>query len=487
MESNEILAVVDSVSTEKGLEKDVIFKAIEVAIASASQRHFHEDADLYVLINRDTGEYTTHRNWIVFDESDEEYHHETHISAEESNLSVGEVYSKQQDNIEFGRIETQAARQVMLQKVREAEREKIVEQFRSQNNKLVSGSVKRVTRDNIIVDITHEAEALLPRDKLMPGEIYKINDRIRAVLKIVEIEGRGPQLMLNRSCPEMVTELFNIEVPEINEDVIEIRGIARDAGSRSKIAVKTNDGRIDPVGACVGMRGSRVQAVSSELGNERIDIIIYDDNPAQLVINALSPAKVESIVMDEDSRSMDIAVNEDNLALAIGSRGQNIRLASRLVGWDLNIISNEEAEAKVKVDETEFLAKVIDTLEVKEEVAEKIISSGFLSFDEIAYAEDSKLKEFIESDEEVLRIKTASEDAALLEAMGAVTEEEDNVESLSDLNLDEDNIAKLSNKGIKNKDDLAELSVDELQEIIEISSDDASQMIMKAREHWFNE
>jgi len=293
--------------------------------------------------------------------------------------------------------------------------------------------------------------------------------------------------MLNRSCPEMVIELFNIEVPEINEDVIEIRGIARDAGSRSKIAVKTNDGRIDPVGACVGMRGSRVQAVSSELGNERIDIIIYDDDPAQLVINALSPAKVESIVMDEDSRSMDIAVNEDNLALAIGSRGQNIRLASRLVGWDLNIISNEEAEAKVKVDETEFLAKIIDTLDVNEEVAEKIISSGFLSFDEIAYAEDSILKEFFESDDEVLRIKTASEDAALLEAMGAVTEEEDNVESLSDLNLDEDNIGKLSNKGIKNKDDLAELSIDELQEIIEISSDDASKMIMKAREHWFNE
>tara|TARA_Y100001968_G_scaffold228258_1_gene211067 strand:- start:1584 stop:2549 length:966 start_codon:yes stop_codon:yes gene_type:complete len=321
----------------------------------------------------------------------------------------------------------------------------------------------------------------------MPGEIYKINDRIRAVLQIVEVEGRGPQLMLNRSCPEMVTELFNIEVPEINEDVIEIRGIARDAGSRSKIAVKTNDGRIDPVGACVGMRGSRVQAVSSELGNERIDIIIYDDNPAQLVINALSPAKVESIVMDEDSRSMDIAVNEDNLALAIGSRGQNIRLASRLVGWDLNIISNEEAEAKVKVDETEFLAKIIDTLEVKEDVAEKIISSGLLSFDEIAYADDSLLKEFIESDDEIVRIKSASEDAALLEAMGAVTEEEDNLESLSDLNLNEDDITKLSNKGIKNKDDLAELSIDELQEIIEISSDDASKMIMKAREHWFNE
>ena len=486
MESNEILAVVDSVSTEKGIEKEIIFNAIEIAIASASQRHFHEDADLYVKIDKDTGEYSTFRNWIVFDESNEEFHHETHISKIDSDLELGEVFSQQQENITFGRIETQAARQVMLQKVREAEREKVVDQFRSKDNKLVSGSVKRVTRDNIIVDITHEAEALLPRDKLMPGEIYKINDRIRAILQIVEIEGRGPQLMLNRSCPEMVTELFNIEVPEINEDIIEIRGIARDAGSRSKIAVKTNDGRIDPVGACVGMRGSRVQAVSSELGNERIDIIIYDDNPAQLVINALSPAKVESIVMDEDSRSMEIAVNEDNLALAIGSRGQNIRLASRLVGWDLNIISNEEAEAKVKVDETEFLAKIIDSLSVKEEIAEKLINSGFSSFDDIAYANDDILKAFIDSNEEVVRIKSASEDAALLEAMVVVTEEEDNIESLSDLKLDEENIKKLSNKGIKNKDDLAELSIDELQDIIEITSDEASDMIMKAREHWFS-
>ena len=486
MQSNEILAVVDSVSTEKGLDKDIIFKAIEVAIASASHRHFHEDADLYVEIDRETGEYSTHRNWLVFDKDDEEFHHETHISKEDSNSEIGNTHSVKQENVIFGRIETQAARQVMLQKVREAEREKIVEQFRSQTNKLVSGSVKRVTRDNIIVDITHEAEALLPRDKLMPGEIYKINDRIRAVLQIVEVEGRGPQLMLNRSCPEMVTELFNIEVPEINEDVIEIRGIARDAGSRSKIAVKTNDGRIDPVGACVGMRGSRVQAVSSELGNERIDIIIYDDNPAQLVINALSPAKVESIVMDEDSRSMDIAVNEDNLALAIGSRGQNIRLASKLVGWNLNIVSNEEAEAKMKVDETEFLAKIVDSLDIKEDIAEKVISSGLSSFDDIAYADNSIFKDYIDSEDEINRIKSASEDAALLEAMGAVTEEEDNVESLTDLNLDEENIAKLSNKGIKNKDDLAELSIDELQEIIDISEDDASAMIMKAREHWFN-
>ena len=486
MQSSEILTVVDSVSTEKGLDKNIIFSAIEIAIASASQRHFHEDAELFVQIDRNTGEYSTHRNWLVFDETDEEFHIETHISKENSKLDLGEMYSMQQDNVPFGRIETQAARQVMLQKVREAEREKVVSQFKNQNNQLVNGTVKRVTRDNIIVDISYDAEAILPRDKLMPGEIYKINDRIRAVLQIQEIEGRGPQLMLNRSCPEMVTELFSIEVPEINEDIIEIRGVARDAGSRSKIAVKTNDGRIDPVGACVGMRGSRVQAVSAELANERIDIIIYDDNPAQLVINALVPAKVESIVMDEDSRSMDIAVNQENLALAIGSRGQNIRLASKLVGWDLNIVSSEEAEAKVKVDETEFLAKLTSNLEISDETAEKIVSEGFSSFDDIAYAEDSVFKSFIEDEEEISRIKSAAEDAALLEAMGAITEEEDNVESLNDLNLAEEDIQKLSNKGIKNKDDLAELAIDELQEIIEISSDDASKMIMKAREHWFN-
>ena len=485
MQSNEILIVVDSVSNEKGLNKEVIFKAIETAIASASQRHFHEDAELHVSIDRDTGEYITQRDWIVLDENDIEFHKETHITHVESNLETGDIYTKTVDNVSFGRIETQAARQVMLQKVREAEREKVVTKFKSKENTLVSGSVKRVTRDNIIVDLTNEAEAILPRDKLLPGEIYKINDRIRAVLQIKEVEGRGPQLMLNRSCPEMVTELFGIEVPEINEDIIEIRGVARDPGSRSKICVKTNDGRIDPVGACVGMRGSRVQAVSSELGNERIDIIIYDDNPAQLVINALAPAKVESIVMDEDTRSMEIAVNQENLALAIGSRGQNIRLASRLVGWELNIISSEEAAAKSKVDETEMIASLINSLSVNEETAYKFVEKGLKSLDDIAYADDSVLNGILENEEEVLRIKAVAEDAALLEAMGALSEEEDNLESLNSLDLSEENIQKLTAAGINNKDDLAELAVDELLDIIEISNEEASNTIMKAREDWF--
>ena len=486
MEGNEILAVVDSVSNEKGLDKDSIFEAIELAIASASQRHFHEDAELHVKIDRVSGEYSTFRNWIVAEEDDPEFHIETHIKKSDSELELNDTFTKDIDNITFGRIETQAARQVMLQKVREAEREKVVSMFKNQNNNLVNGTVKRVTRDNIIVDISYDAEAILPRDRLMPGEIYKVNDRIRAVLQIQEVEGRGAQLMLSRICPEMVTELFGIEVPEINEDIIEIRGVARDAGSRSKIAVKTNDGRIDPVGACVGMRGSRVQAVSAELGNERIDIIIYDDNPAQLVINALVPAKVESIVMDEASRSMDIAVNQDNLALAIGSRGQNIRLASKLVGWDLNIISSEEAEAKEKVDQTEFLGNMMESLGIKEEVAEGLVNAGLNTFDDIAYADDGVLSEIISDAKEMERVKSTAEDAALMEAMGEISAEEEDAESLADLDISEENLSKLSAKAIKNKDDLAELAVDELQDIIEISNEAASALIMKAREHWFN-
>ena len=487
MESIEILAVVESVSNEKGIEEGIIFGALEAAIASASLRHFHEDAEITVSIDRVSGEYSTHRHWVVAEEAAEDFHKETHITEDDSKLSLGDTYSLDVDNVVFGRIEAQAARQVMMQRVREAERDTIVAMFTSQNNTLMNGTVKRVTRDNIIVDISNDIEAVLPRDQLLPGEIYKIKDRMRAILQIKEIEGRGSQLMLSRSCPEMVTELFRIEVPEINEDIIEIRGIARDAGSRSKIAVKTNDGRIDPVGACVGMRGSRVQSVSGELGNERIDIIIYDDNPAQMVINALAPAKVESIVMDEDSRSMELAVNEENLALAIGSRGQNIRLASRLVGWELNIISSNEAEAKERVVEAEFQAKLMDNLSINESEAESLIRGGFLNFDDIAYADDSKLLSALKLDESrVEEIKTAAADAALMEAMGEITQEESNLESLTELGFTEEEVEILVSKALKSMDDIAELAVDELQEIILMPDKKAADIIMKARESWFN-
>jgi len=487
MESIEILAVVESVSNEKGIEEGIIFGALETAIATASLRHFHEDAEITVSIDRVSGEYSTHRHWIVSEETVEDFHKETHVTEHDSKLTLGDTYSLDVDNVVFGRIEAQAARQVMMQRVREAERDTIVAMFTSQNNSLMNGTVKRVTRDNIIVDIGNDIEAVLPRDQLLPGEIYKIKDRMRAILQIKEIEGRGSQLMLSRSCPEMVTELFRIEVPEINEDIIEIRGIARDAGSRSKITVKTNDGRIDPVGACVGMRGSRVQSVSGELGNERIDIIIYDDNPAQMVINALAPAKVESIVMDEDSRSMELAVNEENLALAIGSRGQNIRLASRLVGWELNIISSNEAEAKERVIEAEFQAKLMDNLSINESEAESLIRGGFLNFDDIAYAEDSKLLAALKLEESrVEEIKAAAADAALMEAMGEITQEESNLESLTELGFSEEEVDILVSKALKSMDDIAELAVDELQDIIEISDKKAADIIMKARESWFN-
>ena len=487
MESIEILAVVVSVSNEKGIEEGIIFGALETAIATASLRHFHEDAEITVSIDRVSGEYSTHRHWIVSEETVEDFHKETHVTENDSKLTLGDTYSLDVDNVVFGRIEAQAARQVMMQRVREAERDTIVAMFTSQNNSLMNGTVKRVTRDNIIVDIGNDIEAVLPRDQLLPGEIYKIKDRMRAILQIKEIEGRGSQLMLSRSCPEMVTELFRIEVPEINEDIIEIRGIARDAGSRSKITVKTNDGRIDPVGACVGMRGSRVQSVSGELGNERIDIIIYDDNPAQMVINALAPAKVESIVMDEDSRSMELAVNEENLALAIGSRGQNIRLASRLVGWELNIISSNEAEAKERVIEAEFQAKLMDNLSINESEAESLIRGGFLNFDDIAYAEDSKLLAALKLEESrVEEIKAAAADAALMEAMGEITQEESNLESLTELGFSEEEVDILVSKALKSMDDIAELAVDELQDIIEISDKKAADIIMKARESWFN-
>ncbi len=485
MEGKEILSVVDSVSSEKGLEKDIIFNAIELALASASQRHFHEDALLVVEIDKTTGNFVTKRQWVVSDESDEDYYEQTHITPEKAEMELGEVYAKEVENVEFGRIETQAARQVILQKVREAEKELIISQFKPNNNKLVSGVVKRVTRDNFILDLGQDAEAILPRDSILPGEIFKVQDRLRAVLQIKEVEGRGQQLMLSRICPEMVTELFRIEVPEVNEDVIEIRGVARDPGSRSKIAVKTNDGRIDPVGACVGMRGSRVQAVSNELGNERIDIVIFDDNPAQLVINAMAPAKIESIALDEATRSMEIAVDQENLALAIGSRGQNIRLASKLVGWELNVISNEEAIAREKVDETEFLGKLVDSLEVDEKIAEGLITKGFRSFDDIAYASKKKLMEILDDENAVTEIKGKAEDAALLEAMSEVEKDEQDQESLNDLELTSEDISKLNAAGINNKDDLAELATDELLEIIEITEEDASSLIMKSREHWF--
>src|SRR5690606_12931962 len=340
--NKEILLVADAVSNEKGVDKELIFEAIETALATATKKRFDEDSTIDVIINRATGDYETFRTWeVVADDVVAELG--TQFTLEEAHekdpsLKAGDVYREKIENVEFGRIAAQTAKQVIVQKVREAERAQMVEEYRDRMGELISGSVKKVTRDSIIVDLGNNAEGLLPRDQLVGREIFRVGDRIRALLLDVRTEARGPQLFLSRSCPQMLIELFKIEVPEIAEEVIEIKGAARDPGSRAKIAVKTNDGRIDPVGDCVVMRGSRVQAVSNDLGNERVDIVLWDDNPAQFVINAMSPAEIESIVVDEDAGSMDVAVSEDNLAMAIGRGGQNVRLACELTGWDINVM-----------------------------------------------------------------------------------------------------------------------------------------------------
>ena len=344
--TKEILLVAEAVSNEKDVSKEVIFEAIEVALAAATKKRYDEEADIRVEIDRTSGDYETFRTWKVV--SNEEVPAlGTELTLEEaheldSNLQPEDIYEEQVESVKFGRIAAQTAKQVIVQKVREAERAKVVELYRDRLGELISGSVKKVTRDNIIVDLGNNAEALLPRDQLIQREAFRMGDRVRAILSEVRAEGRGPQLVLSRTCNEMLIELFRIEVPEISEEVIEIRAAARDPGSRAKIAVKTNDGRIDPVGACVGMRGSRVQAVSNELGGERVDIVLWDDNPAQLVINAMAPADVASIIIDEETHAMDVAVAEEALAMAIGRSGQNVRLAAELTGWQLNVMTEDE-------------------------------------------------------------------------------------------------------------------------------------------------
>lgn len=474
----------------KNIDRVTMMRIVEDVFRTTLKRKYGSDDNVDVIINPDKGDLEIWLSREIVQDVDLE-DEGTQIKLSEAlkiepDFEIGEEVSQEIKVEDFGRRNILALRQNLVAKVLELEKDGIYQKYKERVGDIVNGEVYQIWKREILVLDDDGNELILPKSEQIPSDYFRKGDTIRAVVAKVDLRNNNPVIILSRTAPEFLARLFEQEVPEVFDGLITIKKIVRNPGERAKVAVESYDDRIDPVGACVGMRGSRVQAVSSELGNERIDIIIYDDNPAQLVINALSPAKVESIVMDEDSRSMDIAVNEDNLALAIGSRGQNIRLASKLVGWDLNIISNEEAEAKVKVDETEFLAKIIDSLELQEDIAEKIISSGFTTFDDIAYADNKIFSEFIDSDEEINKIKSAAEDAALLEAMGAVTEEEDNVESLAGLNLNEDNIVKLASKGIKNKDDLAELSIDELQEIIDISEDDASKMIMKAREHWFD-
>src|SRR5690554_6889440 len=487
--SKEILLVVDAVSHEKGVGKEIIFEAIEIALATATKKRFDEDSNIEVNIDRATGDYETFRTWeVVSDDVLAELG--TQLTTEEAaekdpSLKVGDVYREQIENVEFGRIAAQTAKQVIVQKVREAERAQTVEEYLDRVGELVSGTVKKVTRDSIIVDLGNNAEGLLPRDQLVGREIFRVGDRVRALLQDVHSEVRGPQLFLSRSCPEMLVELFKIEVPEIAEDVIEIKGAARDPGLRAKIAVSTNDGRIDPVGACVGMRGSRVQAVSNELGNERVDIVLWDENPAQFVINAMSPAEIESIVVDEDAGSMDMAVAEDNLAMAIGRGGQNVRLASELTGWDINVMSLEDWETKQEEESGSYMQMFINALDVDEDVAAVLVEEGFSSLEEVAYVPLEEMLAIEGFDEDIAEeLRGRAKDALLTQALasGGATPADDllNMEG-----MDNELANALASRGIVTMEDLAEQAIDDLLEIEGVDDERAAALIMKAREPWF--
>lgn len=493
--SKEILLVAEAVSNEKGVSKEVIFEAIEDALAGAAKKRFDdEDATIKVSIDRKTGEYETRRSWLVVSNDvvpglgDEL----TLEEAQEINtdLQPGDTHEEVIENPEFGRIAAQAAKQIIVQKVREAERAQVVEQYRDRVGELINGSVKKVTRDNIIVDLGNNAEGVLPKNNLIGRETMRMGDRVRAVLTEVCPENRGPQLLLSRTSPIMLIELFKVEVPEIFEEVIEVKAAARDAGSRAKIAVKTNDKRIDPIGACVGMRGMRVQAVTNELGgNERIDIVLWDDNPAQLVINAMAPAEVVSIIMDEDTHSMDVAVGEDNLAQAIGRGGQNVRLASELTGWEINVMTEEDAAEKNTQESAQFLEVFMEKLDVDQDFAELLVEEGFTSLEEVAYVPIEEMLEIEGLDEEIVNeLRSRAKDVLLTQAI-ASEEKLEKAEPAEDLlameGMQKHLALTLASKGIITQEDLAEQSVDDLISVTELTEDQAAELIMTARRPWF--
>lgn len=493
--NKEILLVVDAVSNEKGVEKGIIFEAIEAALGMATKKRYTNDIDVRVAIDRATGDYDTFRRWeIVDDEAMEFPERQITLSAaqyEDPAVQAGEFVEEQIDSVEFGRIAAQTAKQVIVQKVREAERKQVFDEYSDKVGQLVMGVVKRVERGNVFMDLGNNADAIVPREEMIPREAIRPGDRIRGLLKEVRPEARGPQLIVSRTDPRFLKELFKIEVPEIGEGLIEIINASRDPGSRAKIAVKTNDDRIDPVGACVGMRGSRVQAVSNELAGERIDIVLWDANPAQYVINAMSPAEVESIVVDEDTVSMDIAVKEEQLSQAIGRGGQNVKLASDLTGWELNVMSESDAESKTEAENDRIQKMFMEALDVDEEVAQILVQEGFSSIDEVAYVPKSEMLEIEEFDEDIVEeLRGRAKDVLLTRAITSaeVTAGGEPAEDL--LNMDGMNAelaSKLAQKGIITMEDLAEQSVDELIEIESMDEEQAAKLIMTARAPWFEQ
>ncbi|MGB1110847.1 MAG: transcription termination factor NusA [Gammaproteobacteria bacterium] len=494
--NKEILLVVDAVSNEKGVDQEIIFEAIEAALASATKKRQLADIDVRVSIDRKSGDHSTFRRWLVVeDDAEIEFPDQqitvTHAREQHPDIQVDDYIEEPMESVSFGRIAAQAAKQVIVQKVREAERAQIVEQFESRVGEIVSGVVKRVERGNIYLDLGSNVEAMIPREHVIPRESVRNGDRVRGYLYEVRAEQRGPQLFVSRTVPELLAELFTIEVPEIGHGLIELMGAARDPGQRAKIAVKTKDQRIDPVGACVGMRGSRVQTVSNELAGERVDIILWDDNPAQFVINAMAPAEVVSIVVDEERNAMDIAVTEDKLSQAIGRGGQNVRLASQLTGWELNVMTEADAEAKGEEEAARVQQVFMEQLDVDEEVALILVQEGFTTVEEVAYVPVAELASVEEFNEEIVEeLRNRARDVLLTQAI-AVEEQLDDAEPAQDLldmeGMDEELARVLASHGIKDREELAEQAIDDLMEIDGMDEELAADLIMTARKIWFDD
>jgi N utilization substance protein A len=494
--SKEILYVADAVSNEKGVDKEIIFQAIEAALATATRKKNGKDIEVRVDIDRETGEYDTYRRWLVIEDDVPMENPLCEITLEAAQIDnpeieAGDYIEEQIESVDFGRIAAQTAKQVIVQKVREAERERVVEAYQGREGELVMGTVKRVERGNVYLDLGNGVEGFIPKSDMIPREAVRPGDRLRGYLKEVRSEVRGPQLFISRTAPAFLVELFKLEVPEVDQGLIEILGGARDPGSRAKISVRALDNRIDPVGACVGMRGSRVQSVSNEIGGERVDIILWNEDPAQFVINAMSPAEVLSLVVDEDAHSMNIAVDEEKLAMAIGRGGQNVRLASELTGWELNVMTEQEAEERNAEESAKYLEVFTSNLDVDAELASILVAEGFTTIEEVAYVPESELLSIEEFDEDIVaELRNRASDYLLTQAI--MTEEvlENNKPQEDLLNMEgvDTGLANaLAMKGICSMEDLAEQSVDELMEIEGMDEERASALIMTARAPWFAE
>jgi transcription termination/antitermination protein NusA len=488
--SREVLLLVDALAREKSVDKEIVFGALESALASATKKRFAEEADVRVSIDRNTGDYQSFRRWQVMDDETFETP-DLHIKLAEAqkrnpDIQLEEFIEEQLENVDFGRIGAQAAKQVIFQKIRDAEREQILSDFMERREHLVSGTVKRIERGSAIVEFG-KIEALLPRDQMIPKENLRVGDRIRACLLRVDRSLRGPQIVLSRITPEFLVKLFELEVPEIEEKLLEIVSAARDPGSRAKIAVRSHDARLDPIGTCVGMRGSRVQAVTNELAGERIDIVLWSEDPATCVINALAPADVTSIVVDEDRHSMDVVVEEENLAQAIGRNGQNVRLASELTGWELNIMTVGESSQK---NEEEF-AKIRDLfmsrLDVDEEVADILVQEGFNTLEEVAYVPLDEMLEIEAFDEATVNeLRSRARNALLTQAIASEEQVEHNIEDLLKIEgMDEETARMLAGQGVGTQDQLADLDAEELVGLTGMDGERANQLIMTARAPWF--